>query len=368
MNRILKIYSLTDSGILYIYSIRDKILINPEYQRMSDIWTLEKRQLLIDSILNGFDIPKLYFHKGLQKPIKTRNKLFDFSIIDGKQRLETIWAFIDNKFTLSEDFILFEDETVKAKNLSYSDLSNEHPKLKLIFDQKPLPIISVETDDTDIIEEMFSRLNEAVPLNAAEKRNAFGGPMAQAIREIADHRFFKHYIPFPKKRYQHREVAAKMLLLVYAEKIVDTKKVLLDGMVKLLKNKPSDKVKQHIEKVSDTLNFMSKIFTRKDNLLKTQAMTVLLFWIFFDNLEERWIGNLSRSFLLEFDSLRKHNREAAEIDISKAHYELLEFDRYSSQGINDAPSIRFRYKVLSNLLKSLAEGRAITDYPFNSNS
>jgi hypothetical protein len=37
---------------------------------------------------------------------------------------------------------------------------------------------------------MFSRLNEAVPLNAAEKRSAIGGPMALAIREISEHSFF----------------------------------------------------------------------------------------------------------------------------------------------------------------------------------
>ncbi len=63
----------------------------------------------------------------------------------------------------------------------------------------------VETDDLDLIEEMFSRLNEAVPLNAAEKRNAFGGPMAKAIRDVAEHQFFNSLVAFSNRRYQHRE-------------------------------------------------------------------------------------------------------------------------------------------------------------------
>jgi len=49
---------LVQSSVLYIYSTKDKIEIDPEYQRMGDVWTLDKRQLLIDSILNEFDIPR----------------------------------------------------------------------------------------------------------------------------------------------------------------------------------------------------------------------------------------------------------------------------------------------------------------------
>ena len=51
------------STVLYIYSERDGLELDPAYQRLSDIWTLEKKQLLIDSIINGYDIPKFYFHR-----------------------------------------------------------------------------------------------------------------------------------------------------------------------------------------------------------------------------------------------------------------------------------------------------------------
>ena len=51
---------------------------------------------------------------------------------------------------------------------------------------------SIETNENDLIEELFSRLNEAVPLNAPEKRNAFGGVVAKSIRDLAKHSFFKN--------------------------------------------------------------------------------------------------------------------------------------------------------------------------------
>lgn len=51
------------------------------------------------------------------------------------------------------------------------------------------------------IEDMYSRLNEAVPLNAAEKRNTLGGIMANLIRKIADHDFFRNYVAFKNNKW-----------------------------------------------------------------------------------------------------------------------------------------------------------------------
>lgn len=58
---------------------------------------------------------------------------------------------------------------------------------------------------------MFSRLNEAVALNAAEKRNALGGPAPKAIRRVAMFPFFTKKLNISNKQYQHRDLAAKFL-------------------------------------------------------------------------------------------------------------------------------------------------------------
>lgn len=62
MKSTIKTYPLNNSTILRINSEYDAIEKDPNYQRRGDIWTVEKRQLLIDSILNDYDLPKLYFH------------------------------------------------------------------------------------------------------------------------------------------------------------------------------------------------------------------------------------------------------------------------------------------------------------------
>ena len=113
---------MNHSAIMKIYAERDEIDLSPEYQRKGNIWSLEKKQLLIDSILNNYDIPKIYFHE-----LKHDNYLY--SVIDGRQRLETIWEFMDGKFSLADDFKYFKDECLNLKSLKYNDLAKEFPKL-----------------------------------------------------------------------------------------------------------------------------------------------------------------------------------------------------------------------------------------------
>jgi hypothetical protein len=346
---------MSDSAILWINSKRSAIEVDPPYQREGEVWTSEKRQLLIDSILNGFDLPKLYFHRFAKPKDKGPQKGIEYAIIDGRQRLETIWHFVDDQFPLAGDFKFYEDPRVKAAGLTYSDLAKEYPSLKMRFDARTLPIMVVETDDLDLIEEMFSRLNEAVPLNAAEKRNAFGGPMAKAIRDVAEHGFFTSSVAFSDKRYQHREVAVKFLYLERENTIPDTKKVYLDRFVRDYKGKPSKAVQPLIKRVKQVLDEMRTVFGHDDKLLRSQSMAVIYFLIFKKCGAEKWFAKLSRKTLLDFDELRLRNREAAEADITKATYDLLEFDRMSVQGTNDALSLKFRFETMRDHLKELVK-------------
>ena len=93
---------LKNSTIMLLYSERSEINMSPEYQRMGGVWTTEKRRLLIDSILNDYDLPKIYFHA--LSPDEVSKSGFRFAVIDGRQRLEAIWGFMDGEFTLASDF------------------------------------------------------------------------------------------------------------------------------------------------------------------------------------------------------------------------------------------------------------------------
>lgn len=346
-------YPMNNSTILRLNSEKELINISPDYQRQGGVWDLAKKQLLIDSILNDYDIPKLYFHKLNPQQKRDSEQDFDFAIIDGRQRIEAIWEFIDGELTLDSDFEYLIDLNIKAGGLTYQDLAITYPKLKIRFDSYILPVILVETEDIDLIDDMFSRLNEAVPLNAAEKRNAFGGPMAKAIRDIATNVFFTDRVKFGNGRYQHREIAARLLFLELSldagSKTFDTKKPYLDKMVQDYKQSNADTSK--LEK--DTSNIISKmnaVFMSKDTLLRSQGVISVYYMLFRKAIEANNLAKITRSRLLSFYEALRTNREIAERDITEATFDYLEFDRLSQQGTNDTSSIKERTRILSEYL------------------
>lgn len=332
------------SSVWSLYRMRDRIQLDPTYQRMSDIWTDDKRELLIDTILNAFDIPKLYLHK-FYKSLKKDKRAFDYAIIDGKQRLETMWAFIDGKIALAEDFKFYKDSDVRAGGMTYGELGKEYPDLKVQFDSFQLAAICIETDDLEMIEEMFSRLNESAPLTAPEKRNAYGGPLPTAIQKLATDPFFLMKLPFTNKRYRHYDLAAKFLLAESTGKVMDTKKAYLDKFVSDFGKKPRNTMPPFFKQAQENVKRMAAVFTQKDVLLRQVGMVVLYYHLFRIATENGWQESITRKKLLEFDTLREENRKHAEKDITKANYDLIEFDRYT-QSPNDAYAIKFRLQII----------------------
>lgn len=349
----LKTYGLANSAILRLNAEKEHINVEPWYQRRGEVWTLEKRQLLIDSILNDYDIPKLYFHV-LNISQKTHGGNFDYAIIDGRQRLEAIWSFADDGFPLSSDFSYLADNNIKAGGMKYTELAQKYPRLKIRFDSFTLPIICVETDDIDLIEDMFSRLNEAVPLNAAEKRNAIGGPMAQCIRTISVHPFFTR-VKFKDTRYQHREVAARLLFIEYSilfqGRVIDTKKPYLDDMVRKYKYRKAKRLDEIRDRTNTVLNELSLAFQQEDPLLRAQAV-VPVYYLAMRKASDSGSQHLfNRTLLEKFQFEVSRNRDIASKDIAKANFDLLEYDRMSQQGTNDAVSINERVRILCDYLK-----------------
>lgn len=346
-------YPMNNSTILRLNSEKELIDISPEYQRQGGVWNLEKKQLLIDSILNDYDIPKLYFHKLTPQQKKDSGKDFDFAIIDGRQRIEAIWEFIDGQLTLDPDFEYLVDTNVKAGGLTYQDLATEYPKVKIRFDSYILPVIMVETEDLDLIEDMFSRLNEAVPLNAAEKRNAFGGPMAKAIRDLANNVFFTDRVKFGNGRYQHREIAARMLYVELSlqqnSKTFDTKKPYLDKMVNDYRENNLDTTQLEAS-TSNVITTMNNVFISKDALLRAQSTITVYYMLFRKANETNQLQKISRARLFAFYDALNENRKVAEEDITKATFDYLEFDRLSQQGTNDTNSIKERTRIMSEFL------------------
>jgi hypothetical protein len=336
---------LRDRTVWQIYRMRDRIQLDPDYQRLGNIWAPENRQLLLDTILNKFDVPKIYLHR-FSRPLKKGARTYDYAIVDGKQRLETLWSFIDGKITLADDFKLFRDDQIEAQGMTYAELGQEYPDLKADFDGFLLSVILIETDDLEMIEEMFSRLNEAAPLTAAEKRNAYGGPIPAAVRRIAKDPFFIQKLPFENKRYRHYDLATKFLLASHEGKVVDTKKVRLDDFVEHFSTELRARVPAFVKPAQNNIERMANVFADNDALLRQVGMVMLYYHLFRVAHEGGWAAEITRKKLLDFDKRRETNRTLMEKGDSRhVNLDLIEFDRYA-QSPNDGGAIKFRLGVI----------------------
>lgn len=345
-------FALKNSTIMFLYSERNEIQLDPHYQRMGGVWTLEKKQLLIDSILNDYDVPKLYFHE-FSRAQKAQTG-FGYAVVDGRQRLQTIWDFIDGEFAISNDFEYQRDPSLALSNLTYEDVAKEFPKIRIAFDSFVLPVVGISTDDEDLIEDMFSRLNEAVPLNAAEKRNAIGGDLVSAIREVAATDLFLRQVRFNNNRYKHREVAVRMLLveesLRNGGRLIDTKKVYLDALARQYHSGDQKHVDELKVAAMSVVAAMSKVFMEKDELLQAQGNMVVYYLVFRAAIRTGELTKITRRKLLDFREKLKDNRAKAAADYAGSSYELLEYDRLSQQGTNDSSNIKERFGILAREL------------------
>lgn len=238
--------------------------------------------------------------------------------------------------------------------MRFSDLVRDLPKTARQILQYRLDVVTIETHDLDVIEDMFLRLNEATPLNAAEKRNAFGGPVPLYTRELAKHEYFDVCLPFPNARYRHFDMATKFMYFESRDGIADTKKAYLDRYARNAINREAH-VKADFEGAAKVLSAMVKVFTRDDVLLKTVGMSSVFYLVTRSAMKDDWLGDLTRERLLAFESEREVQKKRAFDDESGASYDFIEFGRLA-QSPNDAVALRFRRNVLLAWL-----GRPIED-------
>ena len=98
-------------------SQRSKIDMSPPYQRKGKIWSKTDKAFLVDSILNDFDIPKVYMADFTFGFSVLNTKKLSYAVIDGKQRFEAFIELYSGELVLNDDFVLLENPSLKLGGL-----------------------------------------------------------------------------------------------------------------------------------------------------------------------------------------------------------------------------------------------------------
>ena len=97
-----------------------RYVVNRRYQRKL-VWTLEEKRKFIDSIISGYPVPIVL----LAERKSASSNLFE--IIDGMQRLNSIFSFIENEFDIDGKYFDLNTMVETKALLDRRELKQQKP-------------------------------------------------------------------------------------------------------------------------------------------------------------------------------------------------------------------------------------------------
>ncbi|NLL63116.1 MAG: DUF262 domain-containing protein [Ruminococcaceae bacterium] len=237
---------------LFRMIIEGELNLQPDYQR-GFVWDKKTMSKFIESLLLSIPIPTIFL---------AENNDDTFEVIDGQQRLTTIFAFMKAKLSdeevsgLSQELqkhdslMLIGLETLKQYNRKgYLEMKDMQRK----FNNVSLPIVIIKKDSTeDIKYDIFSRINSgAVKLNSQELLNVmYRGELIKALKlasqtEDVDRLFGQR--PVLKKRCGYNELLLRAKVM---ESFVDAS----DWSLKKIEVKNKEVLKKEYRTYNGRLN------------------------------------------------------------------------------------------------------------------
>jgi len=314
------------------YYKQGKLIFNTEYQR-SEVWDLKKKQRLIDSIIKDYNIGMVF--------LKKRDDNV-YEVLDGQQRLKTIFQFMENIYSTSAEF------TPEIGEKKYDELQRDANKYaKFIAFQ--IDIAFVENADDETTADIFLRLQEGMPLNTAEKLNAMRGKIRNAILELSHHNFIKN-TNIKDHRFAHRLLAAQIFKLEKDSNFdtmtfPDIKFENLREMYE--KYSVKEPPAQILANVKKYLNFLNKAFGDNAKIIKRRGDFIPIY-LLYSYLDKKYVVSgiekdfvsFTMQFLSKVESINTRDTSLSPEDIPYKDFKV-----WRSAGALSSRSFRERFRI-----------------------
>lgn len=170
--------------------------LTPDWQR-EFVWNTKQKSALIESVLIGLPIPSIFIFQ---------NPTYPHDVIDGKQRLTTLFTFTNDGFHLSGLTTL---RSLNGKK--YSELPDGFKEKLESYD---ININMISSSDPNLKFKMFERLNTGgTSLNDQEVRNCvFRGPFNDLLRKLAMNDVF---VELMGRNFENKRMVNEATILSY---------------------------------------------------------------------------------------------------------------------------------------------------------
>ena len=267
----------TVKNLKNMYDGKNTLQMDHVIKRQSGQWDGDKlkKSLLIHSILANYPVPPVYC---LKEAVSEKD--YSYSILDGKQRLTTIFDYIDGRYPLDEETpsVVIDEVTYELGGRYFTDLDTECQQEILRF---KFTIYGFEDADDDLIEEIFFRLNNSAPLSKPQKAMPLCGvENAKFIKSLLADRFFSDICQFSALQRRKSDdmctLLQSMMLLDSRHEGYEFSSISADEIMRYaahIKNNYSEKQK---ERLYDIIDYLEKVFPEKDKMLKKINIPIVM--------------------------------------------------------------------------------------------
>lgn len=318
-----------------LYSKRERIQY-PPYQREPTVWLPRKKQLLLDSMLIGLDIPKIYLYSPANseywKDLTNENtRMYD--CVDGQQRIVSVVEFFDGKLRL-DDGRLFED------------LSREEQG-KLLYYEFTITLITQATDED--LRLLFLRLQLGAPLNVGERLHAMKGQLRDFVFEVGKNHPFFASLPLQDRRFYRETVFAEICINSFYRSLRGTFYTARYEELKTFFEQYSNisKYQSQVKCIIKTLDLMTEYFQDCILDLRSRAVVVTAY-LFFEGLflnKETAKMRVFPKFYREFITTLSEQSSRG-LDYDRRYRELLNFQNYVIQAAATKTAITARDTIV----------------------
>ncbi|MFD9263816.1 DUF262 domain-containing protein [Streptomyces sp. NPDC059538] len=169
---------------LYGFYISDRFSVNRRYQRKL-VWSVEEKQRLVDSLLKDLPIP-LFLVAEIGSPGDV-----SFELIDGMQRLNAIFSFIENEFSFSGEYFNLDTLADTKLRVDMGKLKQKTPVMSrelsahLVNYNVALSVYRPLTPAS--VDEVFRRINSGGRRLSRQSLRQAGtlSPLADLVRVIS---------------------------------------------------------------------------------------------------------------------------------------------------------------------------------------
>lgn len=324
--------------------------LQPNFQR-GEVWSKNKQQKLIDSILREWTIPPIHV-------IRSNDGIDE--VLDGQQRLVAIRDFVEGEFSINGNIAPFNQFIKELHGLKYEELPTDVRRRFLRYE---ISFITLKDYAPSEPAELFDRLNQPMKLTSAEQRNAYIGDTRNQIKSMVEDfeksGANKETIGFSNSRLSYDEIISKFCYTIEI-KTLRTKVIASD-----IANKYRDDDKFSEEAVSicqNTLNRFMNIVNNKQSDYKFvfNKATIFSWFVFIKqhaDLSDDCILKIMLTFEVVRDYLKGKNipEDTAEFikwynleNKIRPYLEVLinTFNQRASMGSTDALAIIYRDIIL----------------------